>query len=198
MLHLYWQRRVELTPDRLDRRRAVRELCEKIVQRRRARIADPSDVVDPAVFGAVDALLRDGVLREDAQGRRPGVSGTAGTGNGQDTDDGPDMDARSAAGIMRQAQVRARSELTVNRPLLLGSAGLVYLLAYGTIWLAVRGQRPYQGPPGWSLGVLVMLVLIAVIVTAAVVNRAVTGIGGQSRRRRRIAFLAFAAGMVAV
>ena len=31
-------------------------------------------VVDPAVFGAVDALLHDGVLREDVQGRRPGVS----------------------------------------------------------------------------------------------------------------------------
>jgi hypothetical protein len=73
LLHLYWQRRVELTPDRLARRRAVRELCEKMMQMRRARIADPSDAVDPAVFGAVDALLRDGVLREDVQGRRPGV-----------------------------------------------------------------------------------------------------------------------------
>ncbi len=73
LLHLYWQRRVELTSDRLARRRAVRELCEKMVQLRRARVADPSDVVDPAVFGAVDALLHDGVLREDVQGRRPGV-----------------------------------------------------------------------------------------------------------------------------
>lgn len=126
------------------------------------------------------------------------MGGTAGTSNGQGTDDGPDIDARSAAGIMQQAQVRARSELTVNRPLLLGCAGLVYLLAYGTVWLAVRGQRPYQGPPGWTLGVLTGLVLTAVLVTAAVVNRAVSGVGGGSRRRRRIAFLSFAAGLVAV
>ena len=126
------------------------------------------------------------------------MSGTAGTGNGQGTDGSPDMDARSAAGIMRQAQVRARSELIVNRPLLLGCAGLVYLLAYGTVWLAVRGQRPYQGPPGWALGVLAGLVLIAVLVIPAIVNRAVTGVGGQSQRRRRIAFLALAAGTVAV
>ena len=77
LLHLYWQRRVELTPDRLARRRAVRELCEKMVQMRRSHVADPSDVVDPAVFDAVDALLHDGVLREDVQGRRPGVSPVA-------------------------------------------------------------------------------------------------------------------------
>ena len=126
------------------------------------------------------------------------MGGTAGTGNGPGTDDSPAMDARSAAGIMRQAQEHARSELTVNRPLLLACAGLVYLLAYGTVWLAVRGQRPYQGPPGWALGVLAGLVLIAVLVTAAIVNRAVSGVGGQSRRSRRAAFLALAAGLAAV
>jgi hypothetical protein len=74
LLHLYWQRRVTLTPDHLARRRAIRELCAKMMEMRRARVASPSDVVDPAVFGAVDALLHDGVLREDVQTRRPGVS----------------------------------------------------------------------------------------------------------------------------
>lgn len=123
---------------------------------------------------------------------------TAGTTNGRGTDDGPDMNPLSAADIMRQAQDHARTELTVNRPLLLGGAGLFYLLAYGTVWLAVRGQQPYQGPPGWTLGVLTGLVLIIVLMFAAVVNRAVSGVGGQSRRRRRIVFLSIAAGQVAV
>jgi hypothetical protein len=122
----------------------------------------------------------------------------AGETNTQGTDDGPGMDALSAAGIMRQAQERARSELTVNRVLLWGGGGLVYLLAYGIVWLAVRGQRPYQGPPGWTLGVLAGLVLIAVLMVAAVVSRAVSGIGGQSRRRLRIAFLSYTVGLVAV
>jgi hypothetical protein len=108
------------------------------------------------------------------------------------------MDALSAAGIMRQAQERATSELTVNRPLLWSGAGLFYLLAYGTVWLAVRGQRPYQGPPGWSLGVLTGLVLIVVITAAAIANRAVSGVGGQSRRRRGIALASLVAGQVAV
>jgi hypothetical protein len=108
------------------------------------------------------------------------------------------MDALSAANVMRQAQERAKRELTVSRPLLLCAAGLVYLLAYGTAWLAVRGQHPYQGPPGWTLGVLAGLVLIAVLVTAAIVNRAASGVGGESRRRRRIALRSMAAGLVAV
>jgi hypothetical protein len=73
LLHLYWQRRVELAADHLARRRAIRDLSESMVRRRRARVADPSAVVDPAVLGAVDALLRDGVLREDVQGRRSGM-----------------------------------------------------------------------------------------------------------------------------
>jgi hypothetical protein len=126
------------------------------------------------------------------------MSETAGASNGQGTDDRPGMDPLSAAGIMQQAEQRARSELTVNRPLLLGGAGLFYLLAYGTVWLAVRGQRPYQGPPGWTLGVLTGLVLIVVIMVAAVVNRAVSGVGGQSRRVRRIAIASLVSGQVAV
>jgi len=127
----------------------------------------------------------------------PGTDGP-GINHRTGTDDGPGMDPLSAADIMQQAQEHAKSELTVNRPLLLGGAGLFYLLAYGTVWLAVRAQQPYQGPPGWTLGVLTGLVLIVVLMLAAVLNRAVSGVGGQSRRRRRIAFLSVAAGLVAV
>ncbi len=123
---------------------------------------------------------------------------TAGMRNGQGVDDGPAMDAVGASDIMRQAQEHAKRELTINRPLLLGGAGLFYLLAYGTVWLAVRRQHPYQGPPGWTLGVLIGLVLIVVLMAAAVVNRAVSGVGGESRRRRRIAFASIVAGQVAV
>jgi hypothetical protein len=74
LLHLYWERRVELVPDRLARRRALRELCDAMAGGRRARVNDPSTVVDTDVFGAVEGLLRDGVLREDSQGRRHAVS----------------------------------------------------------------------------------------------------------------------------
>jgi hypothetical protein len=70
LLHLYWRRRVADTSSHLARRHALRDLCESMVGNRRARILDPSTVVDPAVYAAVDELLHDGVLREDVQGRR--------------------------------------------------------------------------------------------------------------------------------
>ena len=34
--------------------------------------------------------------------------------------------------------------------LTLGSAA-VFLVVHGTLWLSVRGQRPYTGPTGWAL-----------------------------------------------
>jgi len=74
LLHLYWQQRVELAPDPLARRRVVRDLGESMIQGRRARIADPSAVVAPAVLSAVTGLLHDGVLKEDVQSRRFGLS----------------------------------------------------------------------------------------------------------------------------
>lgn len=74
LLQLYWQRRVQRAADHLARRRAIHDLCESMVSRRRARVADPTAVVAAGVLGAIDALLRDGVLREDVQGRRPSIT----------------------------------------------------------------------------------------------------------------------------
>jgi hypothetical protein len=70
LLRLYWERRVEATTTHLQRRRALRDLCESMVRTRHARVVDPVSVVEAAVLGAVDELLHDGVLREDVQGRR--------------------------------------------------------------------------------------------------------------------------------
>jgi hypothetical protein len=128
------------------------------------------------------------------------MSETAGMRNGMDmgADDDSGLDARSAAAIMRDAGRLAKSELTVNSPLLFLSWGLVYLLGYGAVWLGVRGQHPYQAPAGWSLGVIAGLVLIASIVTASVLDRATAGVGGESSRRRRIAFMSMAIGWIAV
>lgn len=118
--------------------------------------------------------------------------------DGDPEDGSQSLDARSAADIMRDADLRARRELTVNTPALLGIWGLMYLLGYGVIWLGVRGQHPYQGPPGWSLGVLTLLVITTLIALIAIMNSAARGVGGTSARRRRIELAAVAAGLIAV
>ena len=63
-----------------------------------------------------------------------------------DADEGTGMGVQDAAAIMQQARERAEHELRVSFRLLFATYGLLYLIGYGTVWLSVRGQRPYHGP----------------------------------------------------
>ena len=109
-----------------------------------------------------------------------------------------DLDARGAAVIMREAGERARRELTVNRPAIFVAWALVYLLGYGTVWLSVRGQQPYDAPPGWALALLVVLAAMGLAVTAALTDRAASGVGGATAVRRRVYYLSLAIGWLGV
>jgi hypothetical protein len=115
-----------------------------------------------------------------------------------DVDSGTDMDAQGAAVIMQQARDRAQRELTINRSAIFAAWGLVYLLGYGVVWLSVRGQRLYHAPAGWALALLVVLAAMALAFTAAVTDRATSGVGGLSVMKRRIYSLALAAGLLGV
>jgi hypothetical protein len=111
-------------------------------------------------------------------------------------DDGTSLDARGAAAIMQEARERAERELTVNRPTIFVSWALVYLAGYGVVWLSARGQRPFHAPAGWALGLLVLLTVIALAVTATVTDRATSGVGGTSSLRRRVYYLSLAIGLL--
>jgi len=108
------------------------------------------------------------------------------------------MDARGAAVIMQQARERAGSELRVRRPLLFVTWGLVLLIGYGAMWLSVRGQRPYDAPAWPTLLLAFLLLLVALIITAQVVDWAASGVGGRSQMQRGIFALAVAAGFAAL
>lgn len=116
----------------------------------------------------------------------------------KDIDDEPTMDLHMAASIANETRERATRELAVSGPVLYASGGLVVLLGYGAIWLSVRDQRPYNGPTGAAIAVLLVLVMAAVIITASVVDRAASGVAGQSVLRRRIGFSAVGIGYVGV
>jgi hypothetical protein len=108
------------------------------------------------------------------------------------------MDAQGAAVIMQQARERAGSELRVRRPVLFVTWGLGLLIGYGAMWLSVRGQHPYQGPTWPALLLAPLLLAIAAIITAQVVDRAASGVGGRSEVQRGIFVLALLAGYAAL
>jgi hypothetical protein len=136
----------------------------------------------------------------DGHGTGSGARTAPGEGPGEGTamDEETTMDARSAAAIMRDADERAKRELSPNGLAIFAGWALAFLLCNGIIWLAVHGQRPYSGPPGWALGVVAALVLIFLAGYAAILNRAARGVGGVTARSRLIVYLSVAAGLVAV
>jgi hypothetical protein len=133
---------------------------------------------------------KDGPHTDNAAGTEPG-EGTA-------MDEETAMDARSAAAIMADADERARRELTPNALAIFAGWGLVFLLCNGIIWLAVHSQRPYTGPPGWTLGLVAVLAISFLTGYAAILNRAARGVGGVTARSRRTVYLSVAAGLAAV
>jgi hypothetical protein len=120
------------------------------------------------------------------------------TGEGTGTGAGTGLDAQGAAVIMQQAGQRARRELAVNQPAIFATWALVYLLGYGTVWLSVRGQQPYHAPAGWALGLLTLLAVVALVITAAVTDRATSGVGGATAVKRRVYYLSLAIGWLGV
>jgi len=108
------------------------------------------------------------------------------------------LDAQDAAAIMQQARERAGSELRIRRPVLFVTWGLAVLIGYGAMWLSVRGQHPFQGPAWPTLLLALLLLAIAAIITAQVVDRAASGVGGRSEVQRGIFVLALAAGYAAL
>jgi hypothetical protein len=126
------------------------------------------------------------------------MSEEAGTRNVPESAESVGMDAQDAALIMQQARERAGSELRVRRPLLFVTWGLAMLIGYGAMWLSVRGQHPFHGPAWQALLLSLLLLLIALIVTAQIVDWAASGVGGRSDLQRGIFALAVVAGYAAL
>jgi hypothetical protein len=114
------------------------------------------------------------------------------------TEEERDMDVQEAALILEQARAKAQHELRTTHPAVYLTWALVYFIGYGAIWLSVRGQHPYHAPaPEAILGVF-LLAGVALAVTATVVSRAASGVGGASDMRRRITYLTLAVGYAGV
>ena len=122
----------------------------------------------------------------------------AGTTSAPESGGAAAMDAQGAAAIMQQARERAGSAFQVRRPVLFVTWGLVLLIGYGAMWLSVRGQRPFHGPAWPALLLSLLLLVAAAVITAQVVDRAASGVGGRSEVRQGIFVLAVVAGYAAL
>jgi hypothetical protein len=101
-------------------------------------------------------------------------------------DDGEDLDPRAAARLLAQTEREARRQFDLGPPWVTAFGGGVILLAYGALWLSVRGQRPYTGP---SLGVIALVyaaVAVSIAVSARVYRRATAGVEGPAVRRQQL------------
>jgi hypothetical protein len=126
------------------------------------------------------------------------MSEGAGMDNQAGTGEERDLDVQQAALIVEQARAKAQQELRTTHPAIYLTWAGVYLIGYGAIWLSVRGQHPYRAPAPYAILGVFLLAGVALAVTATLVGRATSGVGGGSDVRRRITYMTLAVGYLGV
>jgi hypothetical protein len=112
-------------------------------------------------------------------------------------DDGG-LDPRGAARLLEQTTRQAQRGLDFRSPRLSLLAAAVALVAFGAVWLSVRGQHPYTGPTAAALGVLYAVVLIRIGSVVYAPRRARVGVSGRSVNQQRAEGAGLAGALVAV
>jgi hypothetical protein len=126
-----------------------------------------------------------------------GTTGGTGMNDEVDVADGTPMGAAEAAVIMREADETARRDLRVSHRVTFTIWGLGFLIGYGLIWVAVRGQQPFHGFNSVTFAVAALL-SSASILAGVEESWTDTGVGGLSAWRRRLSFVSVLVGFAAV
>jgi hypothetical protein len=113
-------------------------------------------------------------------------------------DEGGKLDPSAAATLLEHTKRQARRQFDLNPPLLTLIRAAVILVAYGAVWWSVRGQHPYQGPNAAALVAVYGAVIFVIVVSGVVLQRATSGVSGQSRRQRWAYGAAFGTAWIAV
>jgi hypothetical protein len=101
------------------------------------------------------------------------IPDTATAGNGGD------FDPQQAAALLDQTTQQARRQFEPSPPWFLALRGVMALVAYGAIWLSVRGQHPYTHPTVLALPGVFAFVLVNLGATVALARRATAGVTGR-------------------
>ena len=126
------------------------------------------------------------------------MSGTCDTDQSDTHENEGGLDPRAAARLLERTRREAQRGLDFRSPWLSLLAAAVVLVAFGAVWLSVRGQHPYKGPTAVALVVLYAVVLIRIGTVMYAHRRASAGVSGRSVRRRRAEGAALAVALVAV
>jgi hypothetical protein len=112
--------------------------------------------------------------------------------------DEDDLAPRAAARLLAQTQQQTRRELDFRSPGLSLLAAAAALIAFGSVWLSVRGQHPYKWPTPAGLAGLYVVIAIRIGSVLYAHRRAQAGVSGRSVRRRQAEGAALAVALIVV
>lgn len=98
-------------------------------------------------------------------------------------DNGGNFNPQQAAALLDQTTQQARRQFEPSPPWFLALRGVMGLVAYGAIWLSVRGQHPYTHPTALALPGVFAFVIVNLGATIAIARRATEGVSGRTRLR---------------
>ncbi len=110
----------------------------------------------------------------------------------------PGLDPREAARLLVQTQRQAQRELDFRAPWLSLLAAAAALIAFGSVWLSVRGQHPYRWPTPAGLAGLYVVIAIRIGSVIYAHRHAQAGVTGRSVRQMRAEGAALAVALIAV
>jgi hypothetical protein len=126
------------------------------------------------------------------------MNGTHYRGRTETYEDKDGLDPREAARLLEETRRQAQRGLDFRSPWLSLLAAAAALVAFGSVWLSVRGQHPYKYPT--VVGLLGLYAVVAIRIGSVVYahRRATAGVSGRSVRQRRAEGSALAVALVAV
>ena len=126
------------------------------------------------------------------------MNGTSDVGKAGTYEDEGGLEPRQAARLLAQTQRQTQRALDFRSPWLSLLAAAAALVAFGSVWLSVRGQHPYRYPT--VVGLLGLYAVVAIRIGSVLYahRRASAGVSGGSVRRRRAEGAALAVALVAV
>ena len=126
------------------------------------------------------------------------MNGTSDIGQSESYENEGGLDPRGAARLLERTRRDAQRRLDFRSPWLSLLAAAAALVAFGSVWLSVRGQHPYKYPT--VVGLLGLYAVVAIRIGSVVYahRRATAGVSGRSVRQRRAEGAALSVALVAV